>query len=429
MILRPRIALLLLLPLLAVAVGAAPQAAPPAPAPGAGDVLALTGARILVSPEAPAIPRGVVLIAGGRIVAVGAAGRIAVPAGASVRDCTGATLAAGFWNCHVHLIAPAVLGADRLPPAALGGWMREHFARYGTTAVFDLGSPLANTAAIRRRIAAGEVDGPRVLTTGEPLFPPHGTPDYAVAVIRRLGIHPPEIETARQGVAAVRDRLAGGADAIKIYAASPIGNGKVATFLLPAARAVAAAAHAAGRLVFAHPQTAAGIEVARAAGVDVLAHTVPREAPWSAAAIAALRRRDISLIPTLRVFELEYVRMGESPEATRAVVARVSGQLGAYSRAGGRILFGTDCGYTGEYDDGPELALMAGAGLSFRQVLAALTTAPAERFGTHAGRIAPGYDADLVLLEGESDDVASLSRIRATYRAGRLLYDAAARPR
>jgi imidazolonepropionase-like amidohydrolase len=68
---------------------------------------------------------------------------------------------------------------------------------------------------------------------------------------------------------------------------------------------------------------------------------------------------------------------------------------------------------------------MQRAGMSFRQILAALTTAPAERFGAaqHAGRIAIGMDADIVVLEGDPmTDIRALTRVRYTLRKGRVIY-------
>jgi imidazolonepropionase-like amidohydrolase len=61
-----------------------------------------------------------------------------------------------------------------------------------------------------------------------------------------------------------------------------------------------------------------------------------------------------------------------------------------------QILFGTDAGYTDACDTSEEYRLMSAA-LGWRQILAALTTAPAARFGfaDSRGRIAPGTVADL----------------------------------
>lgn len=70
---------------------------------------------------------------------------------------------------------------------------------------------------------------------------------------------------------------------------------------------------------------------------------------------------------------------------------------------------------------------MARAGLDFPKILAALTTAPAARFGTPAehGRIAEGAPADLVVLDADpAADVAALSKVRLTLRRGRTIYTA-----
>ena len=91
------------------------------------------------------------------------------------------------------------------------------------------------------------------------------------------------------------------------------------------------------------------------------------------------------------------------------------------------MLFGTDAGYMTDYDPREEYALMAEAGMSFRQVLAALTTAPAERFGASrlAGRIVPGLAADLTVLESDpSGDVRAFAAVRYTIRNGRIIYRA-----
>jgi len=56
------------------------------------------------------------------------------------------------------------------------------------------------------------------------------------------------------------------------------------------------------------------------------------------------------------------------------------GQLRAWVASGGTVLFGNDLGAV-EYDPSEEYTLMAAAGMSFLQILASLTTAPAELFG------------------------------------------------
>ena len=68
---------------------------------------------------------------------------------------------------------------------------------------------------------------------------------------------------------------------------------------------------------------------------------------------------------------------------------------------------------------------MSQAGMTFPQVLASLTTNPAERFGrsSHSGRIAKQMDADLAVLDGDpSTDIAAFSKVRYTIRNGKIIY-------
>jgi hypothetical protein len=54
-------------------------------------------------------------------------------------------------------------------------------------------------------------------------------------------------------------------------------------------------------------------------------------------------------------------------------------QLRAWLAAGGVVLLGTDVGDMGEYDPSAEYTLIAEAGMTPRQILAALTTGLAAR--------------------------------------------------
>jgi len=126
-----------------------------------------------------------------------------------------------------------------------------------------------------------------------------------------------------------------------------------------------------------------------------------------------MKQNQIALVPTLKLFRHE----GRHSRAffTELEVNKAFGQLRRYSRAGGTVLFGTDVGYMDGYDTNEEFALMARAGLSYREILASLTTAPATRFGrpNEVGRIANGMSADVVLLAGDpARDVSAFARVR-----------------
>lgn len=69
---------------------------------------------------------------------------------------------------------------------------------------------------------------------------------------------------------------------------------------------------------------------------------------------------------------------------------------------------------------------MAEAGLDFDAILASLTTAPAELFGVanRTGRLAHGYDADIVVVDGDpTSDIRSLGQVRLTIKRGQTLYE------
>ena len=121
----------------------------------------------------------------------------------------------------------------------------------------------------------------------------------------------------------------------------------------------------------------------------------------------------MSLVPTLELF----APFGDNDAILEA--------LGRFSRAGGQILFGTDVGYRPDYDPSEEYELMARAGLSFDEILASLTTAPAERFGQsqRKGTIDTGKEADLALIEGDPRaDIRALGRVRYTVRKGEIIW-------
>ena len=102
-------------------------------------------------------------------------------------------------------------------------------------------------------------------------------------------------------------------------------------------------------------------------------------------------------------------------------------ELRAFSGGGGQVLFGTDVGYMNDFDTRREFRMMLQAGLDYRRILAALTTAPASRFGArqHTGCVHRGFDADLVVLGADpAEDVANFAKVRYTIRGGKIIYTA-----
>jgi len=131
----------------------------------------------------------------------------------------------------------------------------------------------------------------------------------------------------------------------------------------------------------------------------------------------------MALTPTLTLWEVEF--KGSDPDELKKGMGKAAQQLKAFSEAGGQVLFGTDVGYIDRFDTSEEFVWMSRAGLRFQQMLASLTTNPAQRFGdsAHSGRIAKGMDGDLVVLRADPEqDAIAFSKVRYTIRSGRVIY-------
>jgi len=309
--------------------------------------IALTGATVYRSPEAPAIADAALVIQDRQIAGIGPRASVTIPKGTRVLNCSGESIVAGFWNSHVHILTPGLLHVSGTSAVELNGQLDQMLDRWGFTTVFDIASVLDNTIALRHRIENGEIRGPRILTVGEPLWTQ--PPVYILDFLNANRIDMQVVATPSEAAARVRALAQGGADGIKLFTGSMQGEGKVANMALEMVSAAVAEAHLRHLPVFAHPQNSSGLEVAIAGGGDILAHTAP------------------------------------------------------------------------------EFALMSRAEMSFPQILAALTTNPAGRFGYsgRAGRIATGLDADLTVLEGDpAKDITALSRVRLAIRGGRIIYPA-----
>ncbi|HXV64109.1 MAG TPA: amidohydrolase family protein [Vicinamibacteria bacterium] len=384
--------------------------------------LALVGGTFYVSPTDEPIYDGTVLIQGGKVVEVGRRASVPLPRVTPSLDCSGLVVTAGFWNSHVHLFERKWASAATIPEAELERQLSDTFARYGFTSVFDIGSMWENTRRIRDRIESGEVAGPRIRSTGEALVAPSAIPEERIlGILGFMAFPAPEIVDAAQAATAARRLLDEGVDAIKVHLQAPPPPNP--PFPESGIEAAVREAHRSGKPVFVHPNTGADVLASVRAGADVIAHTTPRSGPWEEWTLEAMNARQVALTPTLTLWKsaMRHDRISVQEQLVETAI----GQLRAWLAKGGTVLFGTDLGAV-DYDPVEEYVLMAEAGMSFRQILASLTTTPAERFGAgQTGRIARGQDADLVVLSGDpSDDIRALAAVRYTIRTGKILYRA-----
>ncbi len=384
--------------------------------------LVLTGGTVYLSPGEEPMASAAIVIHDRRIAAVGARGSVQIPKDARIVDCSGKFITAGFWNSHVHIFTPGLLHARDAAAGDLDRELDAMLSRWGFTTVFDVGSVLHNTLALRRRIDSGEVRGPRILTVGEPLWTE--VPIYVQDYLAANRIVMPVVTTPDEVRARTLALIQQGVDGIKLFTGS-VQRGRVANMPLSLVRAATEEAHRRGLPVFAHPQDSPGLEAAIAGGVDVLAHVAPQSPPWTPEFVARLKNAHMALIPTLTLFDSEARKAGLSESARLRFIDGAAAELRAFASASGEVLFGTDVGYTEHFDTAMEFELMSQAGMSFAQILTSLTTAPAQRFGysERSGRIRAGMDADIVVLDGDpSKDIAALSKVHLVIRGGQIQY-------
>jgi len=142
--------------------------------------LAVTDVRLIDGNGGPPIERATVVVRAGRIVAVGRAGQVTVPADARVIDGRGKSLLPGLADLHSHLVG----GWDGESADYLGyRLMLGAFLYSGVTTVLDPGNVTTFVKQLRDEIRAGRLVGPRIYYAGPVLDGANPVwPDISAAV-------------------------------------------------------------------------------------------------------------------------------------------------------------------------------------------------------------------------------------------------------
>jgi imidazolonepropionase-like amidohydrolase len=183
-------------------------------------------------------------------------------------------------------------------------------------------------------------------------------------------------------------------------------------------------ASAAGRFVMAHAQSAEGIKNAVRAGIRSIEHGIFLDDE----AIELMLERGTWFVPTLiaaqGVIDAAAAGAGIPDASLRKAREVVEIHRDAFRRAvaaGVKIAFGTDSGVTPHGENLRELGLMVEGGMSPAATLVAATHTAAELCGLDAelGTLEPGKRADVVIVDGDPFDVATLKeRIREVWKDG-----------
>ena len=380
--------------------------------PAEAQNLAIVNVMVYASPEAPARKGVTVVIHDGTITAVGE--HVRIPKGTATLPCEGCVVLAGFWNAHVHFMEPKWDDAAHQTAEKLTGELQKMLTHSGFTTVVDTASDGDNTIALRRRIESGDVPGPRIYTSGSPLYPAHALPFYIKDMPPDLLAKMGQPETPEAARALVAQNIARGTDIVKLFTGSIVAPNHVTPMSVPVAKAAVAEAHQHHQLVFSHSTNLEGTRVAIESGVDVLAHTPEDTQGIDETFLRHMIAQRMTIIPTLKLFSRD------------DDIAKIRGLDYQYHQLGGRLVYGTDTGFLTDYDQGEEFRQLGQAGFGFRDVLAMLTTAPAELFheSEHEGKVMPGMLGDLTIL---SEDPASgspeaFTKVRYTVRGGKVIW-------
>jgi imidazolonepropionase-like amidohydrolase len=374
--------------------------------------LLITHAKVYASPEATPLTDATIVIREGVIVEVGQ--HLKTPSGIKAISCQRCVVLAGFWNAHVHFMEPKWNDAAHQPAEKLARQMSAMVTHSGFTTVVDTGSDGDNTIALRRRIESGELAGPRILTSGLPIFPARALPFYLADLPPELKAKLGQPETPEEAAAFVDKNRSAGSDIVKLFTGSIVRPGHITTMDSGIARAAVDAAHRHGQLVFSHTSNLEGTRVAIDAGVDVLAHTPEETAGIDDPMLRRMISQHMTIIPTLKLFS----RDDAIPNIRRLDYR--------YHELGGMLVYGTDTGFLTDYDQGEEFRQLAQAGFSFRDVLAMLTTAPVELFhlSQNEGKVAPGMRGDLTILAEDPGlgDLEAFTAVRYAIRGGKVIW-------
>lgn len=375
--------------------------------------IALTGARVIdVTADAP-IVGATVLVSDGRIRTVERDSRT-VPTDARVIDLQGRYVLPGFIDAHVHI---------RTFDAA------ERALRSGVTTARSMGVGFADVG-LRELSTAGRIEAPEILAAGYHVRPRPAdgffidVPD--VGDLLEPGVRGPA--ALRRMVQAMVER---DVDWIKVNATERAGlpntDPRKPTFLLDELAALVDEADRVERPVAAHAHGDEGGRAAVQAGVRSIEHGTY----LSERTLRMMAERGTYLVPTIAVVEDLASPGGDYDDPVlrirgRHMLPQIRRTAARAHALGVKIAAATDTGY------GPESTLripleleeLVRVGLTPAQAIRAATTVAAELLGVadHTGRIAPGLDADLIVVDRNPlEDVGALHDILLVMNDGHVV--------
>lgn len=357
-----------------------------------------------------------VVIAGDKIVSVGT-GAAAVPKGATVIDLTRFTGIPGLIDLHTHMTyywdpasGTSPLRQPRRDPATtamLAAANAKKTLETGVTTVRDLGASNGIDYMMRDQINAGTMVGPRMFVAGQGLSEARTGPDPEAMKLAAL------------------NRINAGSDWVKVYGSRGSFQSVDTTQTVNAAEmlAIVTAAHALKKPVAIHSYGASGVHDAVMAGADSVEHGIEVDDQT----LEEMVVRNVVWVPTIdhnRYYVDAKDEYGWKPEEIPPLQAYIQKNLESTARAvkaGVRIGMGSDAVYSMFGQNTRELSWLVKAGMKPAEALGAATTTAAELLGMKnlLGKVAPGFFADIVAVDGDpTKTIDDVYKVQWVMKAG-----------
>ncbi|MGW3176713.1 amidohydrolase family protein [Streptomyces sp. NPDC001153] len=378
----------------------------------------ITAGQVLLGPSSAHVRDGAVLIAGDGIVAAGAREEVLACAEPDCRtlDFPDSTVLPGLIDCHVHLAFDA--GPDPVTTVresddatlllGMAGRARQ-LLDAGITTARDLGDRGGLVVRLRNAIGEGAVAGPRILAATAPLTARNGHCWF-------LG---GEVEGETEIREQVRRNAEEGADVIKVMATGGgLTRGGPAIwepqFTAEELAAAVEEAHRLGLPVAAHAHGVDGIAAAVAAGVDSIEHC-----SWMTEDGSSDLREDLLAeiiakgIPVCPANHPNWRAFADRVGAEKA--AELFAPMRRMAERGVNLVAGTDAGVPRAVFGGlvSSLEFFEYLGVPRNGIIDMATAQAASALGLdgQTGRLAEGYRADILVVDG--DPLAGLDALRA----------------
>ena len=399
------------------------------------DTVVVTADRMLDVATGSLVEHPQITITDGRISAVS---NQAAPSPPDARhiDLPGLTLLPGLIDMHVHLTADPKFNGYRELEFTDNFWTvvgvanAKRTVEAGFTTVRNVGSENYDDVALKQGIEQGYIPGPRIVPA-----------TYAIGA---TGGHcdatefPPSIKTPQAAIADGPEAMRAMVRKLRKYGAEVIkfcGTGGVFSKTdsvgaqqvdLDEMKALVREAHMLGLKVAVHAHGTEGIKDAIRAGVDTIEHASLADDE----AIQLARQRGTYF--DMDIYNDDYIlaegehngTFKESLEKERLIGRKQRETFRAATKAGVKMIFGTDAGVYPHGTNAKQFVTMVAWGMTPLQAIQAATLTAGEALGRAAdvGTIAVGRYGDLIGVAGDPlKDVTVLQSVAVVIKGGEIV--------